>query len=96
MNDLEKKSIEVTKILKLIAHPKRFLILCKLREWPKTVGDLEKYCTIGQSQLSQFLGKMRDEWILDSEKSGQFVSYSIRDPRIIDLMNSMQKIFCRE
>ncbi len=96
MEDIQKKSEEVAHILKLIAHPKRFLILCKLREWPKTVGDLEKYCTIGQSQLSQFLGKMREEWILDSEKNGQFVSYSIRDPRIIDLMNSMQKIFCRE
>ena len=61
MENLEKKATEVAHILKLLAHPKRFLILCKLREGPKTVGDLEKYCTIGQSQLSQFLIKMRDE-----------------------------------
>ena len=59
--NIEQKAIEVTDILKLLAHPKRFLILCKLREGPKTVGDLEKYCTIGQSQLSQFLIKMREE-----------------------------------
>ncbi len=95
MNDLEQKAIEVAHILKLLAHPKRFLILCKLREWPKTVSDLEKYCTIGQSQLSQFLGKMKDEGILDSEKNGQFVSYSIRDPRILEMVNAMQKIFCK-
>ncbi len=95
MQELEKKATEVAHILKLLAHPKRFLILCKLREWPKTVWDLEKYCTIGQSQLSQFLGKMRDEGILDSEKQGQYVSYSIRDPRIIELMNTAQKIFCK-
>ncbi len=94
MKDLEIKATEVAHILKLLAHPKRFLILCKLREWPKTVGDLEKYCTIGQSQLSQFLGKMKDEGILDSEKSGQFVSYSIKDPRILEMVNAMQKIFC--
>jgi hypothetical protein len=37
---------------------------------------------------------MRDEGILDSEKNGQYVSYSIRDPRVIVLMQSMQKIFC--
>ena len=96
MKDLEKKATEVAHILKTLAHPKRFLILCKLREWPKTVGDLEKYCTIGQSQLSQFLGKMKDEGILDSEKNGQYVSYSIADPRILDMVNAMQKIFCRE
>lgn len=96
MLDLEKKATDVAHTLKLLAHPKRFLILCKLREWPKTVSDLEKYCTIGQSQLSQFLGKMRDEWILDSEKNGQFVSYSIRDPKIVELMGAMQNIFCKE
>lgn len=95
MEKLEQKAAEVAHILKLLAHPKRFLILCKLREWPKTVGDLEKYCTIGQSQLSQFLGKMKDEGILDSEKNGQFVSYSIRDPRILEMTHALQKIFCK-
>ncbi len=94
--NIEQKAIEVTDILKLLAHPKRFLILCKLREGPKTVGDLEKYCTIGQSQLSQFLIKMREEWMLASEKSGQFVSYSIADPRVHELIDQIQKIFCKE
>lgn len=94
MLEIEKKVKEVSGILKLLAHPKRFLILCKLRDWPKTVGELEKNCTISQSQLSQFLWKMKDEWILDSEKNWQFVSYSIRDERVIKLVNSMQKIFC--
>lgn len=95
MNDLEKKTSEVADILKILAHPKRFLILCKLGEWPKTVSELEQYCTIGQSQLSQFLRKMKKEGILNSEKNGQYVSYSIQDPRIIELMNAMEKIFCR-
>ncbi len=95
-HEIEKRATEVAHLLKLLAHPKRFLILCKLRDGPKTVGDLEKYCTIGQSQLSQFLGKMKDEGILTSEKSGQFVSYSIADTRVLELINSMQNIFCRE
>lgn len=96
MDILKKKAIEVAEILKLLAHPKRFLILCKLREWPKTVWDLEEYCDIGQSQLSQFLIKMREEWILASEKNGQFVSYSIADSRVTELMNQIQSIFCKK
>ena len=95
MENIEQRATEVAHLLKLLSHPKRFLLLCKLREWPKTVGDLEKYCTIGQSQLSQFLGKMKDEGILTSEKNGQFVSYSIADPRVLELVNQMQKIFCK-
>ncbi|MBP9780006.1 winged helix-turn-helix transcriptional regulator [Candidatus Gracilibacteria bacterium] len=95
MDDIEIKATEVAHILKLLSHPKRFLILCKLREGPKTVGDLEKYCTIGQSQLSQFLIKMREEGVLDSEKNGQHVSYSIKDSRIHELINQIQKTFCK-
>lgn len=94
--DIEKRAEEVTDILKLLAHPKRFLILCKLCEWAKTVWDLEKHCTIGQSQLSQFLGKMKDEWVLKSQKNGQFVSYSIADSRIIELIEKMREIFCKQ
>lgn len=96
LKELEKKTEEVAWLLKLLAHPKRFMLLCRLREWPKTVGDLEEYCTIWQSQLSQFLGKMKDEGILTCEKNGQYVSYSIADPRVIELMNQMQTIFCKK
>ncbi len=95
MKTIEQKSEEVAHLLKALAHPKRFLILCKLREWPKSVGDLEEYCSIWQSQLSQFLIKMREEWILTSEKNGQFVMYSIADARVLDLINQMQRIFCK-
>lgn len=96
LKELEKKAENIANKLKLLSHPKRFLLLCKLREWPKTVGDLEEYCTIGQSQLSQFLWKMKDEGILDSEKNGQYVSYSIRDPQVLELMNQIQLIFCKK
>ena len=32
MDQLEKKATEVAHLLKLMAHPKRFLILCRLRD----------------------------------------------------------------
>lgn len=95
MKDLEKKSEEVANLLKLMSHPKRFMLLCRLKDGAKTVGELEKYCTIGQSQLSQFLKKMKEEGILTSEKTAHFVSYSISDPRVVELMNKMQEIFCK-
>lgn len=93
---LEQKAEELSEILKQFSHPKRLLILCKLWSWAKTVGELEKNCMISQSQLSQFLRKMKEEWILDSEKNGQFVSYRISDPRIHLLMKSLESIFCNQ
>ena len=96
MKTIEQKSEEVAELLKFLSHPKRFLLLCKLRDGPKTVGELEKSCNVSQSQLSQFLAAMREDGILHADKHGQFVSYSIADPRILELMNEIQRIFCKE
>lgn len=90
------QAIEVAHILKQISHPKRFLLLCRLIDGPKTVWELEQYCTISQSQMSQFLGKMRDEGILGSEKKWQFVEYRIADERIIKMIEAVKQIFCGE
>jgi DNA-binding HxlR family transcriptional regulator len=68
MKNLAARADEVAHILKLIAHPKRLLLCCRLLSGPKSVGELEKDCTISQSQLSQFLGKMEKEGLLISEK----------------------------
>jgi ArsR family transcriptional regulator, virulence genes transcriptional regulator len=95
MKDIEKKSEEVAELLKFLSHPKRFLLLCKLRDGAKTVWELEKSCNVSQSQLSQFLAAMREDGILHADKQGQFVSYSIADTRILELMNEMQRIFCK-
>jgi ArsR family transcriptional regulator len=95
MKELENNAHHVAETLKILAHPKRLLILCKLTSWAKYVHELERDCTISQSQLSQFLAKMKEEGILASEKQGQFVSYSIADARIVELINHIQKIFCK-
>ncbi len=92
--DLETQAETVSKILKAISHPKRLIILCQLAEWPQTVGELERTCNISQSQLSQFLTKMRDEWILGSEKSGLYITYRISNPEILQLLSSLSTIYC--
>lgn len=95
IENLETKAEEIAEILKLIAHPKRLLILCKLSEWHKTVWELERLCSLSQSQLSQFLGKMKDEWILEWEKNWLYVSYSIKDWNIKQLLDSLASIYCK-
>lgn len=94
MNELEQKASEVAEILKLLAHPKRLLILCKLSEGEMSVSDLETFCSISQSQLSQFLAKMRQEWLIESRKDGIFVYYRIQDSRISAILQSLNTIYC--
>lgn len=94
MNELETRAIEVAEILKMLAHPKRLLILCKLSEGEQKVSDLEHLCKISQSQLSQFLAKMRSDRILETRKDGLFVFYRITDEKMRVLLRSLSNIYC--
>lgn len=94
MNQLEYQAERVAEILKLIGHPKRLLILCQLSAGPQNVGQLEKSCTVSQSQLSQFLTKMKSEGLLEAEKSGSFVTYRIADTKVMKLLESLHGIYC--
>jgi len=58
------------------------------------VGELIDLCQISQSQMSQFLTRMKNEGLLDSEKKGKYQVYSISDERLIHLMEVIQKEYC--
>ncbi len=83
------------RLLKALAHPQRLLILCHLSEQEQTVRDLESLCSSSQSQLSQFLQRMKSESLVDSRREGRFVYYAIKDLRVKQLVRSLKKIFCQ-
>ncbi|MBI2522598.1 MAG: winged helix-turn-helix transcriptional regulator [Bdellovibrio sp.] len=86
--------LEVSAILKAMAHPQRLMIMCYLADSEKTVSELVDLCKVSQSQMSQFLNRMHREKLLQVRKEGQFSYYSIAEKKIIKLILSMQKIFC--
>ena len=81
-------------ILKSLSHPQRLLILGHLLQSSRTVGELVDLCEISQSQMSQFLTRMKAEGLLDSEKLGKYQIYSISDKRLIHLMEVIQREYC--
>ncbi len=92
-----KKSCEaVCLILKSLSHPLRLIILGHLLEGPKTVGELVDLCSASQSQMSQFLIRMKFEGLISSEKQGKYQVYSLADKRLIQLMKTIQSEYCSE
>ena len=89
-----KQCASTAQILKSLAHPQRLQILCHLSEGKKTVGELENLCQISQSQVSQFLQRMKSEGLVIAERDGKFVQYQILDPKVMKLIQSLHKIFC--
>lgn len=91
---LVEKCEEVAGLLKYLSHPQRLILLCKIAESAKTVGELQEICGMSQSLTSQFLAKMKAEGLIASEKEGKFVTYRIADERVSKIIQSLNKIFC--
>ena len=78
--------------LKVIAHPVKLQILHLLSE--EEPLDVSTLCSkVGAeceiSMMSHHLAKMKDNGILTSEKRGKQVFYSIKDHKILNILNQM-------
>jgi DNA-binding transcriptional ArsR family regulator len=92
--EIKNRSEEVASLLRQISHPQRLLILCTIGQGEKTVGEIEEACGASQSAVSQFLKSMKLSGLLDSRREGKFIYYKIEDPKILELIKSLYKIFC--
>jgi DNA-binding transcriptional ArsR family regulator len=94
IENMESTCEEVCTLLRALSHPQRLMVLCHLTEGEKTVSELQELCDISQSQLSQFLTRMKAEGLLTSRKEGAFQIYSIADKRVSRLIVSIEGLFC--
>ena len=84
---------QVSQTLKALAHPDRLKLLCLLSEEELTVSQIVKACGRSQSQISQFLSRMKLEGLVDSSRGGQLVHYRIADPSVRKLIKNLKIIY---
>ena len=86
---------EVSELLKVLSNENRLLIVCYLIQEPMTVTSLnEKLNHLTQSALSQHLSILKAHKILESNKSGLNTLYSIKDERILKLIECLKATYC--
>ena len=78
-------------LLKVIAHPVRVKILEELAKGVKCVSDFEELLEINQPNLSQHLGLLRNNGIVDFYIDGRLRCYFLVDPIIPDLLQILKK-----
>jgi ArsR family transcriptional regulator len=88
--DIEKAA----KALKAMAHPLRLKILCSIRENEVPVLEIVEKSGSSQSNVSQHIEILRNEGIVISRKEGNKVLCSVKDKKILLLIQSMQSVFC--
>lgn len=91
--ELNKTKIEkVTGMLKAIAHPTRLAVLQLLdTSGAMNVNELMAKTDCEQSLLSHHLANMRAAGLLKSDRKGQNIYYSIKETRISEVVNCIEK-----
>ena len=85
---------EVSTVLHAMANEKRLLLLCQLSQGEKSVGELEELLDLHQPTLSQQLGVLRTEGLVSTRRDGKRIYYSVSDPRLLALLNTLYGLYC--
>jgi DNA-binding transcriptional ArsR family regulator len=77
---------------RLLGHPARVRILELLRDGEQSVGSLQSALGLDSSGTSQHLTAMRRQGLLESRRAGTSVYYSVKDPRMFQLLEVARQV----
>jgi ArsR family transcriptional regulator len=80
--------------LKVLANEDRLLLLCQLSQGEMAVGELEEALGIRQPTLSQQLGVLRAEGVVDTRRDGKRIFYRVADDRLLQVLAVLHSLYC--
>ncbi|NKB51851.1 MAG: metalloregulator ArsR/SmtB family transcription factor [Rhizobiaceae bacterium] len=80
-------------LLSLLANRHRLMVMCHLIDGEKTVTELLARGQLGQSALSQHLGKLRDAHLVATRREGQKIHYSIASKQAQILIETLCDLY---
>ena len=72
----------------------RLLLLCQLTQGERNVGELEGLTGIRQPTLSQQLGVLRDEGMVNTRRMGKYIFYSLASFEVVCVMQALSGLYC--
>jgi ArsR family transcriptional regulator len=82
-------------VFQALAHPTRIHIIETLRNGELSVGAILERVKVEPANLSQHLSTLRLKQLVSTRKDGNQVLYSLRDPLLIDVLDTMRVYFQR-
>ena len=95
LGDLASAAADAAALLKTLANPDRLLLLCNLVEDECNVSALETLTGIRQPTLSQQLGVLREEGLVETRREGKFIFYRIASAPALAVLGTLYETFCR-
>lgn len=79
-------------VMKALAHPSRLLIVNELAKGPMCVSEITNLVGVDTSTVSRHLLLLKNVAIVDTEKQGANVFYSLKMPCALNFFTCMDKV----
>lgn len=89
LNELKANANAMAGRLKLMSHPERLLMLCRMDESEVSVSELIELSGLSQSAVSQHLAMLREEGVVGIRGEAQMRYYSLRDPIVRGVIHAL-------
>lgn len=94
LNEMKEAAARACSLLKALGNPDRLLLLCQLTQGEYCVSELESLLGIQQPTLSQQLGVLRDEQMVNTRREGKQIYYSFASSEAKAVMQVLYDQFC--
>ena len=84
------------RMCKALNDPKRLVVLYALADGPHTVTELCEMIDAPQSNTSQHLAVLRDRGLIEAERQGNSVRYSLRHPKVLKAIDLLREVMADE
>ena len=85
---------QAVSVLKLLANEDRLMLLCQLSQGERCVSELEQLLDIHQPTLSQQLGVLRSEGVVNTRRQGKNIYYSVANPATLEILALLYRLYC--
>ncbi len=94
LDAMEGRARRASALLKAMGNPHRLMILCRLAEGEKCVGELERLIGLSQSALSQHLARLRRDDMVATRRVAQTIYYSLAGLEARAVIATLYRLYC--
>lgn len=81
-------------LLKALGNEHRLMILCRLIDQERSVGELVRAVGLSQSALSQHLARLRRDGVVKTRREAQTIWYSIASAEATEVLRTLYELYC--
>jgi DNA-binding transcriptional ArsR family regulator len=82
---------QLAKMLKVLGDPNRLGIVLSIGREARSVTEIIDSSGLSQTLVSFHLKVLRESEIVNTQRSGPFIYYSLSDPAILDILTELSK-----